>query len=273
MEDVLNRIVEQAKAGELVFPTNLGGAIRLQQALGDPDCHLDEAAELVVGEPLVSARLVAMAHSVAFTRFGGRITNVRGALSLLGMNALKALVASIVVRQFAASAGGEKARVLSSRLWRHSAHVAALARVIGSRVAKQDADSAVFCGVVHEIAGFYLISRSNDFPVLLGVFGPVDSRAYRQLNEIVLKALKVPKVVVEAALGHGEALSLAVPTGFAQTLALANAMAGESSPFAALQPALPDAAGIDFAVGDSTFRTLIDEAAEDTAAFANELIG
>ena len=272
MEDALAKILDEARRGELIFPTNLAGAVRLQQALNDPDCHLEDAAEMVVAEPLVAARLVAIAHSVAFTRFGGRISNVRAALSLLGFNALKSLVAAIVVRQFSGAARGERASAMSAQLWRHSAHVAALARVIASRVARQDPDTAVFAGVVHEIAGFYLLSRSKDFPVLVESSAAIDTDGYQHLTQAVLGALKVPKAVAEAVAVHVPARAI-VPTSVGETLAIANAMSPAASPFAHLQPGLHVDTAIDFPAADSTLQTLVAEAAEDTAAFAAELIG
>ena len=272
MERALATILDEARRGELIFPTNLAGAVRLQQALNDPDCHLEDAAEMVVAEPLIAARLVAIAHSVAFTRFGGKISNVRAALSLLGYNALKSLVAAIVVRQFSGAARGEKAAAMSSQLWRHCAHVGAQARVVASRVARQDADTAVFAGVVHEIAGFYLLSRSKDFPALVESSTAVDSDGYQQLTQIVLGALKVPKTVADAVATHVPARR-EVPKTLGETLAIANAMSPEPSPFAHLQPGLVVDAALDFAVGDSTLQVMVGEAAEDTATFAAELIG
>ena len=100
-QEALAHIVDQASRGELIFPTNMAASIRLQQALDDPGCHLEAAAKLVLAEPLVAARLVSIANSVAYTRYGGRVSNVRAAVSLLGFRPLRALVAAIVIRQLA----------------------------------------------------------------------------------------------------------------------------------------------------------------------------
>lgn len=97
----LQHIVRQARAGELIFPTRMAATLRLQRLLGDPDCHLDQVADMALAEPLVAARLVAIANSVAYTRFGGHVSNVRKAVGLLGFKPLRALVAVIVVRQLA----------------------------------------------------------------------------------------------------------------------------------------------------------------------------
>jgi len=41
-------IVAQAARGDITFPTSVNAVLRLQQALDDPDCPLDEAIRLVL---------------------------------------------------------------------------------------------------------------------------------------------------------------------------------------------------------------------------------
>lgn len=64
-------IVAQAARGEITFPTSVNAVLRLQLALEDPDCPLDETIRLVLAEPQLAARTVAMANSAAFGGGGG----------------------------------------------------------------------------------------------------------------------------------------------------------------------------------------------------------
>ena len=57
--DALKSIAAQAGRGELAFPTHVNATLKLQRALSDPDCHVEEAARLVQTEPLLAARTVA----------------------------------------------------------------------------------------------------------------------------------------------------------------------------------------------------------------------
>jgi HD-like signal output (HDOD) protein len=56
--DALKSIAAQAGRGELTFPTHVDATLKLQRALSDPDCHVEEAARLVMTEPLLAARTV-----------------------------------------------------------------------------------------------------------------------------------------------------------------------------------------------------------------------
>ena len=68
--EALKTIAAQAASGDLVFPTGVDVALKIQRTLDDPDCHIDAAARLVLGEPLLAARVVALANSVAYIRSG-----------------------------------------------------------------------------------------------------------------------------------------------------------------------------------------------------------
>jgi len=46
----------------------------------------------------------------------------------------------------------------------HTAHVASLAHVIARRVTRLDPETALFAGIIHEVGGFYLLSRVKDHP-------------------------------------------------------------------------------------------------------------
>lgn len=60
-------IVSQAVRGELTFPTSVNSALQLQLALAEPDCHIDHAIKLVLAEPLLAARTVALANSAVYS--------------------------------------------------------------------------------------------------------------------------------------------------------------------------------------------------------------
>lgn len=195
----LDLIVKQATRSDLIFPTHMSASVRLQQMLGDPDCHLDEVARLAIAEPLIAARLVAIANSVAFTRFGGKVNNVRAAIAQLGLKTLRSVVAAIFLRQVGSVIANPAIRSRTDALWRHSADVATLAWALARELKAVDPETALFAGVVHEIGGFFLLSRAEEFPILLEL-GDSDGEAAAlgELNASVLRALKVPKTVVEA---------------------------------------------------------------------------
>ena len=165
--DTFKLIAAQAGRGELTFPTNVDATLKLQRALCDPGLHADAAARLVQAEPLLAARTVAIANSAAYNRFGNDVTNVRAAVQRVGFRTLSALAAAVIVRQLDSKITEPALRAKADQLWQHSAHVAALAQVIARRITLVDPETAMFAGIVHEVGGFYLLSRAAEYPGLL----------------------------------------------------------------------------------------------------------
>jgi HD-like signal output (HDOD) protein len=185
-------IAAQAARGEISFPTSVNAVLRLQQALNDPDCHMEDAIRLVLGEPQLAARTVALANSMAFNNGGRPITNVRAAVTRVGYRNLQMLVASLVVRQFGSRIEDPSLRAKAEQLWQHTVQVAALAQVFARRVTYVNPDTAMFTGIVHEVGGFYLLSRADGFPGLLDE----DPEKWAELCEDVVTRERISQMQV-----------------------------------------------------------------------------
>lgn len=272
--DALKNIAAQAGRGELAFPTHVNATLKLQQALGDPDCHVEEAARLVQAEPLLAARTVAIANSAAYNRAGHDVTNVRAAVQRVGFRTLGALAASVIVRQLASGVTDPLLRAKADQLWQHSANVAALALVIARRVSCVDPDTAMFAGIVHEVGGFYLLSRAGEFPGLLDggadewiEYGQVD------IGRGVLHKLGVPGPVMDAIEALWKGMRALPPETLGDTLMLAKDLAPVPSPLLERPGFSPTQASatIDFAVGDGTLALILQESADEVRSLVDAL--
>ncbi|HTD06191.1 HDOD domain-containing protein [Undibacterium sp.] len=274
--EAFKSIAEQARRGELIFPTNVAASLKIQRAIDDPDCSLETASRLILTEPLLAARVVSVANSVAYNRFGGAVANVRTAIPLLGFRTLHSIVAAIVVRQIAGTIIDPALSAKAQKLWEHTAHVAALAHVIARRVGNVDPDTAMFAGVVHEVSGFYLLSRADHFPDLLD--GELEEAAVAfeaPIGRAVLAKLMIPKAVAAAVESLWCGLRVMPPETLGDTLILANDLAEVASPLD-LRPAetiRQDASEIDCAIGDGTLASILEESAEEVRSLTAALLG
>jgi HD-like signal output (HDOD) protein len=272
--DALKSIAAQAGRGELAFPTHVNATLKLQRALSDPDCHIEEAARLVQTEPLLAARTVAIANSAAYNRAGNDVTNVKAAVQRVGFRTLGALAASVIVRQLASGVTDPLVRAKADQLWQHSANVAALALVIARRVSFVDPDTAMFAGIVHEVGGFYLLSRAAEFPGLLE--GGADEWIEHGQIEIgrgVLHKLGIPAPVMEAIEALWNGMRALPPETLGDTLMLAKDLAPIPSPLLERPGFSPTQASatIDFAVGDGTLALILQESEEEVRSLVNAL--
>jgi HD-like signal output (HDOD) protein len=272
--DALKSIAAQAGRGELTFPTHVNATLKLQRALGDPDCHVEEAARLVQAEPLLAARTVAIANSAAYNRSGNDVTNVRAAVQRVGFRTMGALAASVIVRQLASGVTDPLLRAKADQLWQHSANVAALALVIARRVSFVDPDTAMFAGIVHEVGGFYLLSRAAEFPGLLDG-GADEWIEYGQIDigRGVLLKLGVPAPVMDAIEALWNGMRALPPETLGDTLMLAKDLAPIPSPLLERPGFSPTQASatIDFAVGDGTLALILQESDEEVRSLVAAL--
>ncbi|WP_229425212.1 HDOD domain-containing protein [Massilia sp. Se16.2.3] len=260
----------QAARGEISFPTSVNAVLRLQRALDDPDCPLDETIRLVLAEPQLAARTVALANSAAFGGSGGPpVTNVRAAVTRIGYRRLQALVASLVVRQFGARINDPGLRAKAEQLWQHTTHVAALAASMARHVTGVNVDTALFAGIIHEMGGFYLLSRADEFPGLLDD----DPEKWGELCEDVvglevLKKLAVPEPVAEAVGELRRSWVSMPPSTLLDTLLLANHFAPIPSPLGTAPAPLPEhgESALDFVLDEEMLDTIRAEALETCAA-------
>jgi len=272
--EVFKIIALQASKGELTFPANVKATLKLQEALDDPDCHIEAAARMVMAEPLLSARVVALANSAAYNRSGNEIANVRAAVSRLGFATLKSMVASVIVRQLGSQISDPALKRQADQLWQHSAHVASLSHVIAKRVSRVDPETAMFAGIVHQVGGFYLLSRAHEFPGLL------DDGAdeWMEHGEVaigrgVLRRLGVPKPVMEAIEALWIGMRALPPENLGDTLILASDLTTIPSPLQRQAGAsgLQSAATIDFTIGEGTLAAVLAESAAEIASLSAAL--
>jgi HD-like signal output (HDOD) protein len=274
VQRALDTIAADAARGDLVFPTHAEMALRVQRMLDDPDCSIEALSKLIAAEPILAARVVAIANSVAYNRTGRGTTDVKSAVSRLGLKTVRVLATAVVVRQMETMSKTPEHRALAAQLWEHTAHVAALARVIAQRVARVDPNAAFFAGIVHEAGGFYLLSRAASFPGLLeGELGEWDGEGEARIGGAVLRVLGVPQDILDAAETLWGGYLSFPPQSLGDALLLAEQLAPVESPLSRIAGTGHEGApvDIDIEIDDETLKSILAESAEEVASLVAAL--
>jgi HD-like signal output (HDOD) protein len=273
--EIFNELANQVARGDLIFPTGAQVALKLRRALDDPDCQVASAARLIQAEPLLAARVIAISNSVAYNHSGQEITDVNMAVSLLGFSVIRSLAMALVTRQMAGKSTVPEHQVLVNKLWEHSAHVASLAHAIARHVTHQDTETAMFAGIIHEIGGFYLLSRAEDFPALLeGDFTEWVEGGEVIVGRQLLGKLNVPDSVMEIMETFWDGLLAMPPVTLADTLLLAEELAPVPSPLHRLENKAAGNelnASIEMMIGEETLSLILNESATEIASLTNAL--
>lgn len=199
--EAFRQSVSAVPAGELCFPTSLDASRRVLKAVENPDIGLASLAKILVAEPLLSAKVIRLANSVALNPGGQLVRDVRQAVLRVGMDPIKSLAMVLVMDQLRQAQRHTGCRELSNRLWERSVHVAALSYVLARKMTRLNADEAMFAGVVHDLGRFYLLSKIADYPALLenrAVLAETVNDLTLEATTLVLNALNLPASVIEA---------------------------------------------------------------------------
>ena len=229
----------QAKFENLDFPTSLDASRRVLKAVDNPEIGLGSLARIVIAEPLLSAKVVHLANSVAMNPAGPTIRDVRQAVTRIGLDPVKTVAMVLIVNQLRQLSSHAGTRPFADRLWERSVSVAALAYVIAKKMTLLNPDEAMFAGIVHDLGRFFLLARAGDYPDLLEnpvalaeTINDLNGRAIQHLFE----ALDLPPTVIDAVISSGDdgnprSLSLRTP---GDVLFAARVLSPRPDPFAVL---------------------------------------
>ncbi len=200
LEDIAKEL-----SGEVVFPTYFDAVLRLRKVLQDPDQSMAAIAAAVAVEPLISAKLLHLANSVAFNPDGREVVDLKSAIMRLGLNAVRSAALSIVMAQLLRARGMADYAEQTHALWEHSIKTSAAARIIARTAPRLNADEAMLAGLIHDLGAFYMLYRATQYDELRH---RPDSIRYliiqwhESIGVSLLNALGIPEEIVNSTIDH-----------------------------------------------------------------------
>ncbi|MBU3696190.1 HDOD domain-containing protein [Dechloromonas sp.] len=200
LEDIAKEL-----SGEVVFPTYFDAVLRLRKVLQDPNETIGSISSAVSLEPLISAKLLHLANSVAFNPQGNQVVDLKSAVSRLGLNAVRSAALSIVIGQLLRAKGMASFADLTHKLWEHSVHTAAAARVLAREHTRFNVDEAMLAGLIHDLGAFYMLYRATQYEELRERPDTVRYlivQWHESIGISLLNALGLPEEIVNATEDH-----------------------------------------------------------------------
>lgn len=216
--------------GDVVFPTTFDLVVRLRRVLQDPNASIDQIAGFVVVEPLISARLIGLANSVAFASTGKVTTSVRGAVMRLGINNVRSCAMAIAVGQLLRAKEMAAFDKLAQGLWQHSLRAASACYVVARDLSRINPDEAMLAGMVHDLGAFYMLFRASQYDELRerpDTVRHLIMQWHESIGHALLIALGIPEAIAEAVREHEQPRQLpAQPRSLADVVYAGNLLAG-----------------------------------------------
>ena len=200
LEDIAREL-----SGDIVFPTYFDAVLRLRTLLNDPNQSIDGIARAVALEPLVSAKTLQLANSVAFNPDGHQLVDLKSAIMRLGIEITRTTAVAIAMRQLLRSKEMAEFEEWTRLLWDHTMQTAAMARVIATRLTRINPEMAMLAGLVHDLGAFYMLYRASHYEELRA--RPESTRYliirwHESIGLSVLASLGIPEQIVAATADH-----------------------------------------------------------------------
>jgi HD-like signal output (HDOD) protein len=176
----------------------------------DPNGSPRVLGRLIEQDPAIAAKVLRVANSAAYGNT--HIASITGALSMLGMNTIRALVVAIAYQQAIA---GKQQSMLFSKLdfWQHSLAVGIAARILGKIKMPSDAEELYLTGLIHDV-GYLVLDRFE--PEQLDICIKIARAAQLELHQAELKVLGFTHAEVGGLLAEkwGMAPAMVAPVAF-----------------------------------------------------------
>jgi len=186
----LNRIVANNDIRRVVaridtLPSMPSSCTDIMEELQSEDASIQKVAELIASDLGMTAKILQMVNSAFFGLYR-QVTDVQGAVMLLGLDAIKALVLSINV--FSAFNTRRIPFFDLEGLWQHSLAVGGYARQIMtlSRCDRELAATAFLSGMLHDIGKLVLaVNFSDTYRALLQTVPEASGDRLAQEREMI----------------------------------------------------------------------------------------
>jgi HD-like signal output (HDOD) protein len=159
--EFLSALAMEVSRGTVELPCFPDVVIRIRNALADSETTPEQRVTIVGAEPRLAARLLQTANSAAFNPSGRPLTDLRTAITRLGLQLVQSAAMAFAVQQMKDAESLRSIAKPLSELWRDCIAVASISQVVARRT-KVSPDEAFLTGLLHGIGRLYIMVRAVD---------------------------------------------------------------------------------------------------------------
>jgi HD-like signal output (HDOD) protein len=157
----VRELAEELSTGRVDLPSFPDAAARVQQALSDEHVTGERIARVITSDAGLAARILTMANSTLLHRGGGRVTDLKAAITRIGHENIRTAALAYATAQLRRAAELGHIRSRLDKCWQDGVRVAALARAMAQESRKVRTDEAMLAGLLHNIGKIYILARTS----------------------------------------------------------------------------------------------------------------
>lgn len=196
-QQFLTELLDAIKSDRLNLPTLPEVALRIREAVEDPDVSAGKLATVVGQDAALAARIIKVANS-PLLRGRVQVDNLQLAITRLGITFVRNLVTGLAMQQmFQATSDAVDAKL--RQVWEHSTEVASICHVLASHYTKLKPDQAMLAGLVHEIGILPILTLAEESTEMMShpdILERVIDQLHPRVGTAILKAWGFPPELV-----------------------------------------------------------------------------
>ena len=198
----LAELIDAITHDRLTLPTLPEVALKIRDAVNDPDVTSSALAGVIGQDAALAARVIKVANS-PLMRGAVTVDNLQLAITRMGITFVRNLATGLAMEQmFQATHDAVDKRLRAS--WEHSVEVASISHVLASNFTKLKPDQATLAGLVHEIGILPILTLAEENPQILKhekVLDKIINRLQGKVGRAILKAWDFPDDIKGVAVG------------------------------------------------------------------------
>jgi HD-like signal output (HDOD) protein len=151
---------------------------RVQRVLSDESTDAAKVVRVIGSEPVLATQLIRMANSAALNPGGTPVTDLRAAVTRVGVDTVRTATIAFAVQQLRDAPALRGLEMQLGVLWRRSVQIASLCCVVARRLTNVNADTALLAGLLQGIGRLYILTRASRHRSLF-----CDAAAYQAIEQ------------------------------------------------------------------------------------------
>ena len=164
--DFVRALAGKLSSNAIELPSFPEIATRVHKVLSDEQVNTDRIVRVLGAEPMIATRVLTMANSAALNPGSKAVSELRAAVTRLGIDAIRAAVMAFAMSQLRLAKTYKGIERHLSVLWQHSVLVASISYVIARQTRRINPDTTMLTGLLHGVGKLYILTQSMSHPAL-----------------------------------------------------------------------------------------------------------
>lgn len=187
-EEIINEIHREFHHNEFDLPSMPEVALKINQAVQSENLDIQKIADIIQGDPMISARAVQVANSAMYAS-SQPVQTIKRAVQRIGLRAMRAIVMSVTLRNLYTP----QSPLIKKRMqiyYQHSIRVGVICHVLTKKIKGLDPEQAFLAGLLHDIGTVPILIRADKHDELKDNFELLDKVLHDLRTKVGAKLLK-----------------------------------------------------------------------------------